>query len=122
MNSIQRRLFRAFAESGGDLSDELHVEQFIRHVESNLLLLPPKVRVATELIWRCGGDAAYVSVAAQLSQREAAPLTAAGLRQRVSRGARLLEDAVRRRAWGPTLPEAGRVTLRARPANRGKAA
>jgi hypothetical protein len=52
MNSIQRRLFRAFAEVGGDLTEDAEVERFIRYVEGNLLLLPPKVREATELVWR----------------------------------------------------------------------
>lgn len=99
MNSIQRRLFRAFAEVGGDLTEDADVERFIRYVEGNLLLLPPKVREATELLWRSRDVSDYTAVAALLSQRERVPVNLASLRQRVSRGVRLLEDAVRRGAW-----------------------
>lgn len=99
MNSIQRRLFRAFAEGGGDLTEDAEVERFIRYVEGNLLLLPPKVREATELVWRDKDESDYTSVAALLSQRERVPVNLASLRQRVSRGVRVLEDAVRRAPW-----------------------
>ena len=99
MNSIQRRLFRAFAESGGDLTEDGEVERFIRYVEGNLLLLPPKVREAVELLWRCERVPAYVLLSAQVSEREQARVSVATLRQRVSRGVRVLEQAVRRRAW-----------------------
>ena len=100
MNSVQRRLFRAFAEAGGDLSEDAQVEQFIRYVEANVVLLPPKVREAVELVWRCRDGTAYEVLAEQLRQRERTPVTVASLRQRVSRGTRLLEYAVRRRSWG----------------------
>lgn len=100
MNSIQRRLFRAFADVGGDLSEDADVERFIRYVEGNLILLPPKVREATELIWRSKDASDYSSVAALLSRRERMPVNQASLRQRVSRGVRLLEEAVRRGPWG----------------------
>lgn len=100
MNSVQRRLFRAFAEAGGDLSEDVQVEGFIRYVESNLLLLPPRVREAIELVWRGHDGMPYDGVAAQLAQREGAAVSVAALQQRVSRGARLLEDAVRNRSWG----------------------
>lgn len=99
MNSVQRRLFRAFAEAGGDLSEDTQVEQFIRYVEANLVLLPPKVREAVELAWRCRDGTAYDQLAGQLRQREQTQVTVASLRQRVSRGTRLLEYAVRRRSW-----------------------
>jgi hypothetical protein len=100
MNSVQRRLFRAFAESGGDLSEDGQVEQFIRYVEANVVLLPPKVREAVELVWRCHDGAGYELLAEGLRQRERMPVSVASLRQRVSRGTRLLEYAVRRRSWG----------------------
>ena len=35
MNSFQRRLFRAFADGGGDLSEDDQVERFIRYVVHN---------------------------------------------------------------------------------------
>ncbi len=91
MNSVQRRLFRAFVETGGDLSEDGQVEGFIRYVESNLLLLPPKVREAVELVWREPDAASY---------ERGARVSAASLRQRVSRGARLLEGALRHRPGG----------------------
>jgi DNA-directed RNA polymerase specialized sigma24 family protein len=112
MNSVQRRLFRAFAEAGGDLSDDEQVEQFIRSVESNLLLLPPKVREAVELVWRAHDGVSYGGLAAQLTPRERTPVSVAALQQRVSRGARLLEEVVRRRSWaaggGSVRPNGGR--------------
>ena len=100
MNNIQRRLFRAFAEAGGDLTEDLEVERFIRYVEGNLLLLPPKVREATELLWRSQDLRAYAHLTVELSERQRTHVTTATLRQRVSRGTRLLEDAVRSRPWG----------------------
>jgi hypothetical protein len=105
MNSVQRRLFRAFAEAGGDLSEDAQVEGFIRYVEGSLVLLPPKIREALELVWRGRDGVPYDALAAQLAQRERSRVSVAALQQRVSRGARLLEDAVRKRAWG-SLPDA----------------
>jgi hypothetical protein len=103
MNSIQRRLFRVFAEVGGDLTEDTEVDRFIRCVEGNLLLLPPKVREATELLWRSKDSPDYAQLTAELSRRDPIAVTAATLRQRVSRGVRLLENAVRRRPWGGLL-------------------
>jgi len=99
MNTIQRRLFGAFVRAGGDLSEDAEVERFIRYVESTLVLLPPRIREAVELTWRAPDHVSYDGVAAQLSVREGMPVRATALRQRVSRGARLLEDAVRQRQW-----------------------
>jgi DNA-directed RNA polymerase specialized sigma24 family protein len=100
MNSVQRRLFRAFAQAGGDLSEDAQVEGFIRYVESSLVLLPPRVREAVELVWRGRDTMSYAEIAAHLAQRERAALSVTALQQRVSRGVRLLEDAVRTRSWG----------------------
>ena len=100
MNSVQRRLFRAFAETGGDLSEDTQVEGFIRYVESSLVLLPPRVREALEMVWRGRDAVSYAEIAARLAQRERTALSVAALQQRVSRGVRLLEDAVRHHSWG----------------------
>ncbi len=100
MNGVQRRLFRAFVETGGDLSEDGQVEGFIRFVESNLVLLPPRVREAMELVWRCPDGTGYERLAGQLSQREPTAVRVASLRQRVSRGTRLLEYAIHQRSWG----------------------
>jgi hypothetical protein len=118
MNNIQRRLFRAFTEAGGDLSEDGEVERFIRYVEAHLVLLPPKVREATELVWRNRDGALYAGLVAQLSARDGAPVNPASVRQRVSRGVRLLEDAVRQRCWGSVPPSAGGGTLWATEAQR----
>lgn len=99
MNSVQRRLFRAFAENGGDLSDDAQVACFIRSVEGTLLLLPPKVRTAVELIWRGTDELSYREVAAELAHRERAKLTLSAVRRRVSRGASALEEVVRNHPW-----------------------
>ena len=114
MNTIQRRLFGAFVRAGGDLSEDAEVERFIRYVESTLVLLPPRIREAVELTWRAPDHVSYDGVAAQLSVREGMPVRATALRQRVSRGARLLEDAVRQRQWQP--PPLPLLQLGARPA------
>jgi hypothetical protein len=99
MNNIQRRLFRAFAEAGGDLSEDDDVERFIRYIEGHLLRLPPKLREATELLWRSKGDVVYTALAAQVVQCTGTEINASSLRERAARGARILEDAVRRQAW-----------------------
>ncbi len=116
MNSVQRRLFRAFAEAGGDLSEDPQVEQFIRYVEASLVLLPPKVREAVELVWRCRDGTAYDLLAEQLRQRERTQVTLASLRQRVSRGTRLLEYAIRRRSWASGGAAAQPTSIRERDA------
>jgi hypothetical protein len=107
MNSVQRRLFRAFAEAGGDLSEDGQVESFIRYVESSLVLLPPKVREALELVWRGRDGVAYDALAVQLGQREQTLLSVTALHQRVSRGTRLLEDGVRSRSWDAAAGNGG---------------
>lgn len=99
MNNIQRRLFRAFAEAGGDLSEDDDIDRFVRYVEGHLLRLPPKVREATELLWRSKGDVMYTALAAQFAQRTGTEIKSSSLRERAARGARMLEDAVRRQAW-----------------------
>ncbi len=99
MNGVQRRLFRAFVETGGLLSEDGQVERFICCVESDLAVLPPKVREAVELVWRGRDTVPYAEIAAQLGRREPTPVSVVALQQRVSRGVRLLEEAVRRRAW-----------------------
>jgi len=105
MNKIQRRLFRAFLDSGGNLTDEVELERFVRYVEAVLSLLPPKLRLAIDLAWRAPDSSPYVRVAGILSQREGAQVSAQALRQRVSRGLRELERQVRQRRWdhGPTV-------------------
>jgi hypothetical protein len=99
MNSIQRRLFRTFVQSGGDLTEDSEVERFMRYVEASLSILPPKVKNAIEVTWRAKDSPSYARIAASLSEREGAAVSPTALRQRVSRGVRLLEEAIRRRAW-----------------------
>jgi len=100
VNHIQRRVFRVFVESGGDLGDDAEVQQLIGCVENQLLLLPPKVRHALEQFWRGGDEVSYDRLAGTPGQCTATPVSKAALQQRVSRGARLLENAVRNRSWG----------------------
>ena len=99
MNNVQRRLFRAFVEAGGDLGEEDQVDHLIRFVENNIMLLPQKVREAIEFVWRRPADERYDRLAAHLSERLGRPVTEPALQQRISRGLRLLEDAVRHRSW-----------------------
>jgi len=99
VNNVQRRLFRAFVKAGGDLSEDDEVERFVRCVENNLLLLPPKIREAVELVWRDSTAMPYELLATKLRRQLGRPVTVVALQQRVSRGTRLLEDAVRSRPW-----------------------
>jgi hypothetical protein len=99
MNRIQRRLFRGFINSGGDLTNEAEVEQFIRYVESNLFVLPPKVRAALETLWHQPQPPSYTTLAARISKDEGGPVTSIALRQRISRGLRTLEDSIRHASW-----------------------
>jgi hypothetical protein len=110
MNNIQRRLFRAFVEAGGDLSDESQVDRFIRYVEGTLATLPPRVREAIELVWRSADDAVYAGLSTQFGQRQSVRVTPSALRQRVSRGARLIEHGVRCRRWDSAPLRAGETT------------
>jgi hypothetical protein len=99
MNSIQRRLFRTFVQAGGDLTEDAEVERFIRYIEASLTMLPPKVKTAIEFTWRAKDSPSYARIAASLSEREGSAVTPTALRQRVSRGLRLLEEAIRSRPW-----------------------
>ena len=86
MNKIQRRLFRAFLDSGGNITDEVELERFVRYVEAVLSLLPPKLRLAVDLAWRASDSSPYVRVARILSQREGGQVSPQALRQRVALG------------------------------------
>jgi len=99
MNNLQRRLFRAFADAGGDLCDDAQVERLIRYVEGRLLLLPPKIREAVEVMWRSPEGAEYRGVAEQLTARAGGLVSVTTFRQRVSRGLRMLEQAIAGRRW-----------------------
>jgi len=99
MNAIQRRVIRAFVESGGDLAEPAQVDRFIRYVEALVVLLPPKMRTAVEVGWDLSQQLGYDVIAMELSNRERACVTAIAARQRVSRGLRVLERLIRRRSW-----------------------
>ena len=103
MNSIQRRLFRAFVEAGGDVAEAAHVERFIRYVEAVLSMLPPNVKSAIDLAWRAKDTPHYERIAVRLS-RHGRPVSASAIRQRVSRGMRFIERAIQRRPWGELAP------------------
>jgi hypothetical protein len=101
MNSVQRRLFRAFVEAGGDMTNGQQVERFIHLIDVQVTLMPPRVRTAMELVLRAGDDVRYADLAAELGAQEGMSVTPTALRQRVARGMRILVDRVRRRPSGP---------------------
>jgi len=116
MNSVQRRLFRAFVEAGGDMSDGRQVERFIHFVDVQVTLMPPRVKTAMELVLRAGDDVRYAELAAELAARERAAVTPTALRQRVARGMRTLVERVHRKRSGrpaSRLPGARRIESRA---------
>src|SRR5438046_9827873 len=82
MNKIQRRLFRAFLDSGGDIMNEVELERFVRYVEAVLSLLPPKLRLAVDLAWSASASSQYARAAPILSQRDAGAVSLQALRAR----------------------------------------
>ena len=98
MNSVQRRLFRAFVESGGDLTHESDVDRLIQHVNANVWVMPPKVKRALQLALHADEQLHYGDLAERLAGEEGC-VTEAAFRQRVSRGVRVLEAAIRERRW-----------------------
>jgi hypothetical protein len=90
---------RAFLESGGDLHDDAAVEELLRYVEATFLILPPKTRIALEAVWRQPQPDPYTALAAALSREEGLAISLEATRQRVSRGVRVVEEAIRRRPW-----------------------
>lgn len=98
MNSVQRRLFRAFVESGGDLTHEAHVDRLIQQVNANVWVMPPKVKRALQLALHADERLHYGDLAQRLSSEEGC-VSEPAFRQRVSRGVRALESAIRARRW-----------------------
>jgi hypothetical protein len=94
MNAVRRRLFRVFMQSGGDLTDDASVEQFKRRVEALLVLLPPKARQALRIAWSEPDPTPYGQLVKRVAKQERTTLSEPALRQRVSRGLRLLEAAI----------------------------
>jgi hypothetical protein len=99
MNSVQRRLFRAFVESGGDLTHEAAVDLLIQHVNTSMWVMPPKVKRALQLALHAEERLCYGELAEQLSSEEAEVVTEPAFRQRISRGVRALEAVIRARPW-----------------------
>jgi hypothetical protein len=98
MNGLHRRLLKAFVQSGGDLADGRELDRFAKIVRSNVLLLTARTRRAVELALDGGEEISYEDIATQLAEQEGGSVTVASARQRVSRGGRTLERAVRRGA------------------------
>jgi hypothetical protein len=110
MNSVQRRIFRAFVESGGDLTHEMDVERLIQQVNANVWVMPSKVKRALQMALYAEERLHYGDLAQRLSNEEGS-VSEAAFRQRVSRGVRVLESAIRARHW--TQPEAERTEAEA---------
>ncbi len=71
----------------------------MRYLEATLATLPPRVAAALHLAWRSTSLASHACMAEQLSACEDAAVSTAAVRQRVSRGVRLLERAIQARVW-----------------------
>jgi len=99
MNSVQRRLFRAFVESGGDLTHEATVDRLIQQVNASVWVMPPKIKRALQLALHAEEQLRYCDLAERLSSEEAAEVSEPAFRQRVSRGVRVLETAIRAGQW-----------------------
>jgi hypothetical protein len=99
MNSVQRRLFRAFVESGGDLTHEGTVDRLIQQVNANVWVMPPKIKRALQLALHAEEQLRYGDLAERLSSEESEGVSEPAFRQRVSRGVRALETAIRAHRW-----------------------
>ena len=99
MNSVQRRLFRAFVESGGDLTHENTVDRLIQHVNASVWVMPPKIKRALQMALHAEEQLRYGDLAVQLSGEESEGVSEPAFRQRVSRGVRVLESTIRARRW-----------------------
>jgi len=98
MNGLHRRLLKAFVQNGGDLGDGHDLDRFATIVRTNVLLLTARTRRAVELALEGGEEVSYDDIAMRLAEHEGRPVSVASVRQRVSRGGRSLEMAVRRSA------------------------
>jgi hypothetical protein len=58
------------------------------------------VKSAIEIVWSAPGTLSYALLAAELARREGTAVSGPALRKRVSRGLRMLEEAIRIRRWG----------------------
>ena len=111
LNSVQRRLLRAFFESGGDLNDDAAVGELLRYVEATFFILPPKTRIAVEAVWRQPQPDPYAALAVTLSRQEGLAVSLEATRQRVSRGVRIVEEAIRRRPWHAVSRDRDRAAI-----------
>jgi hypothetical protein len=93
VNRVQRRLFRVFFEASGQQPPE--ADTFARQVEAMLATLTPKVRSAVEIAWRAPDTPDYATLARELAARDGEEVSLVALRQRVSRGLRAVEQALR---------------------------
>lgn len=117
MNGLHRRLLKAFVQSGGDLGDGKDLDRFAALVRSNVLLLTARTRRAVEIALEGGEEISYEHISVRLGEQEGRPVSVASVRQRVSRGGRYLEAAVRRAAVVPQgmMPTILRETVRREP-------
>jgi hypothetical protein len=107
MNGLHRRLLKAFVQSGGDLGEGADLDRFATLVRTNVLLLTSRTRRAVELVLEGGEEISYETIAERLTAQEGRRVSVASVRQRVSRGGRHLERAVRRAAMTSSSPDAG---------------
>lgn len=96
MNGLHRRLLKAFVQGGGDLGDGPQLDRFAALVRTNVLLLTARTRRAVELVLEGGEEISYDDIANDLARQEGRAVSVASVRQRISRGGRQLEAAVRR--------------------------
>jgi hypothetical protein len=68
-----------------------------------VLLLTARTRRAVELALEGGEEISYEAIAGHLTRQEGRPVSVASVRQRVSRGGRQLEAAVRRSSKGASI-------------------
>jgi hypothetical protein len=77
---------------------EGNVDRLITFVNANVWVMPPRVQEALQMALRAVDDMHYGDLAERLSG-EKGQVSEPAFRQRVSRGVRVLESAIKARQW-----------------------
>lgn len=107
MNRVQRRLWQAFVESGADAGAQSELQRLRRVIDDQLRVMPPALRYIMEMVLASADEPDYPRLVDHIQRDERVRISIGAVRQRVSRGIRMLEHAVRATRWSsgpPTLP------------------
>lgn len=95
MNRVQRRLWRAFMETGVDTSKAGAVERLHRLVQNEVATMSPALRHVMRVVLFQPGEVDYRQLAREIERHEGMHLSMASLRKRVWHAASRIERAIR---------------------------